>query len=123
PVAIQAKRVEVLLSTYDFVHEKYLEQVDHYRQDRRNPLFDSIPRNLENELGIKIIRKDPPSDLAKITSSSRLLDIVDSAIQVTLEPFRGALSEEPAPDAQRLVSPAPSEQLQRTATHHSRHSP
>jgi hypothetical protein len=124
PVAIQTKQAEVLSNTYDFVHEKYLEQVEQFRRDRSNPLFDAIPQDLENELGIKIIQKCLSEDLAKVTSSSKLLSIVDSTIKAALEPFPGAQrGESPAEAQSRLASPTPPRQPPRTSTHKSRHSP
>ena len=120
-MAIRTKRAEVLLATYDFVHEKYLEQVNQYRRDRRNPLFDAIPRDFENELGMAITLKYQLSDLAKITSSSRLLGVFDSTIEAALEPFRGVQSENPRANAQRRpTSPATSGQTRRTGTSYSR---
>jgi hypothetical protein len=118
PVAIQTKRAEVLSNTYDFVHEKYLEQVEQFRRDRSNPLFDAIPQDLENELGIEITKKCLPEDLGNATSSSKLLNTVDSTIKAALEPFPGATEAQ-----SRLASPTPPRQPPRTSTHKSRHSP
>ena len=104
-------------NTYDFIHEKYLEQVEQFRRDRSNPvLFDAIPQDLENKLGIIITNKYPPKDLVEATSSSKLLNTLDLTIKAALEPIPGAQSGE------SLAPPTPSKQPQMTSTHKSRYS-
>lgn len=73
----------MLSKTYEFILEKYRDQIAYHRDHGHNPLFRAIHGELKVKLGIDIDKSLERNQ--EVASSSTLLDVFDSIILATLQ--------------------------------------